>query len=116
MPCPECGYDFTGNDCFACGYMLEVIPKEKKIKKATVDRAAETREYNKQVKIFLAKNPRCAVYPELPSTQVHHKKGRTGKYLLDQRYWLAVSDKGHDKIHNYHNWALEKGFKILRSV
>jgi hypothetical protein len=116
MRCPNCGFYLKGNDCFACNHQLEVVHKEKKIKVATSDRAAELREYAKESKKFLAKNPRCAVFPNLAANQVHHVRGRRGKWLLDQRYWKAVSEAGHQKIHDYHVWAIENGFKILRSV
>jgi hypothetical protein len=116
MKCPKCSYMMKGNDCFACSHQLEVNHPEKKIKAATTDRASDLREYSKQIKIFLKNNPRCAVFSNMASNQVHHKKGRSGKLLLDQRYWLAVSDAGHQKIHDYPVFALEHGFKIPRSV
>src|SRR4051812_11015569 len=106
MKCPNCNYDSVGNECFACGKVLNTPVHEKsKIKIRTKDRAADEREYLKQNKIFLEKNTRCAVFPQLRATQVHHKKGRRGKLLLDQRYWIAVSDEGHTKIHDFPVWA-----------
>ncbi len=116
MPKCKCGYLMKGNDCFACNNQLPVVHKEVKIKIATTDRAADIREYNKRIKVYLANHPRCAVFPELKSNQVHHIAGRIGKKLLDQKYWLAVSDAGHTKIHNFPVWASENGFRILRST
>lgn len=78
--------------------------------------AEKMREYTKKRKVFLAKHPTCAVFPNLKSVEVHHKKGRAGDLLLDETYWLAVSEEGHRKIHDYPVWAAENNFKILRSI
>jgi hypothetical protein len=48
-------------------------------------------------------------------TEVHHIRGRLGKLLLDQNYWLAVSAEGHRWIHDHpgearaHGWLCAKG-------
>lgn len=88
--------------------------KQKPIKKASVKRSKENREYSRVRKTFLEQNPMCAVYPELFATQVHHKKGRIGKLLTDVRFFLAVSDDGHKKIESEPEWAKEQGFSISR--
>ncbi len=76
-------------------------------------------EYHKRRKVFLSKpeNGYCIVcakiFNELAlSTEIHHKKGRTGDLLLDEKYWLAVSRKGHNWIHDNPEKAYEKGFLI----
>lgn len=104
-----------GNECFACGKVLkEVIHKEAKIKPIANKMGKDLKEYGKLRKQFLEDNPMCAVFPKLKAVEVHHKKGR-GKYLLDTTTWLAVSQEGHNKIHDYPVWAVENNFKILRS-
>lgn len=62
---------------------------------------------------FLRENPRCAVFPDLKSCEVHHKKGR-GKYYLDVKTWLAVSRKGHQKIEANPEWAFSLGYSESR--
>lgn len=67
--------------------------------------AARKRIYLRERKDFLVANPWCAwglkqTPPQyLRSEQIHHSRGRLGKLLLDQRYWLAVSAAGHEWIH-----------------
>lgn len=46
---------------------------------------------------------------------VHHKRGRRGKLLRDQRHWMAISFTGHEWVHNNmeearkHGWLCEAG-------
>lgn len=61
----------------------------------------------------LPENKICPVTGE-PTTDVHHKKGRTGDLLLDIRFWLAVSRTGHDKIESNPNWAKKMGYSLNR--
>ena len=69
----------------------------------------------------------CAVFPNLPATEIHHSAGRRGyidqyaydnkiSAFLDERYWLAVSNDGHIKIEADTIWAKDMGFSIVRSV
>jgi hypothetical protein len=76
-------------------------------------RAAEMDIYLKEAKEFI-KGKQCAVYPELKAVEVHHRKGRLGKLLLDKDWFLPVSRKGHTWIHDNPNAAMEKGFLVSR--
>lgn len=64
---------------------------------------------------FLIDNPRCAVYPHLESDQIHHKKGRVGSLLYDKEHFLAVSGEGHRFIEGNPEWALNMGYRVLRT-
>jgi hypothetical protein len=121
--CGNCGCYPKGDVCHLCGKKLGAVgadklsddtPKGKPIRPFSKKREKLNDEYNKEAKIFLKMNPRCAVYPELQSKEVHHKKGRTGKLLIDKRYWLAVSRKAHRKITDNPAWAIEHGYSLLR--
>lgn len=70
---------------------------------------------------------KCAVYPDQKATQVHHMVTRSiddfadewgseynMPYLLDERYWLAVSDEGHRKITDNPQFAYENQFSFKR--
>jgi hypothetical protein len=119
--CPNCGSFPKGNECI-CGKQIGAVGQDKsitekiqqQIRPLSKKRQKENTEYNKEVKIFLKLNPKCAVYPELQSKEVHHKKGRIGKLLLDKRYWLAVSRKAHREITDNPAWAIEMGYSISR--
>lgn len=58
---------------------------------------------------------RCAVFPVLPATEIHHKRGRVGALLNDERYWLPVSRKGHVEIEMNPAWARKMGFSESRT-
>lgn len=97
------------------------------INKKSKKRQKEEIIYFKKRAEFLNKkeNKKCAVFPSLHTTDVHHKKGRIGyaddisrlngiSLYLDERFWLAVSRKGHDKIENNPKWAKENGYSLDR--
>ena len=89
-------------------------PSGKKFMKGLSDkRASEMETYNKEAKEFV-KGKKCAVFPDKDATECHHTKGRTGKLLLDQKWWLAVSRAGHNWINDNPNAAMEKGFTFSR--
>ena len=92
-----------------------VKDKPKAIPRRSKKRIIEELQYNADVKVFLGKpeNRICPVTGEKTS-EVHHKRGRIGALLLDQRYWLAVSRKGHQRIENEPEWAKEMGFSLSR--
>jgi hypothetical protein len=86
------------------------------IPKRSSKRLKEEEQYSKDRKEFLERpeNMFCAVFPWKRATQVHHKMGRIGPLLLDQRFWIAVSDEGHKKIEAYPVWAKENNFSLDR--
>lgn len=107
--------------CIFCGAGTTVRVKEPKplkrteIKKRSDKRAAEERAYNKRVKEWLV-GKKCAVYPWLDATQCHHRAGRQNELLMDETYWLAVSDDGHRFIHENSEYSRKMGYMVLRSV
>lgn len=87
----------------------------KPIKKLSDKRKKENAIYLREVTAFLnlPENKICPV-TKGRTTEVHHMKGRIGKLLLDKRYWLAVSRKGHQRIELNPEWAKEQGFSLSR--
>ncbi len=104
------------------GAKVSVKPKRKwGISPVTKLRQQRLRLYAKARARFLEANPICGVWlrrdacvikhdgkmigfaigciPQY-STEIHHKRGRNGELLLDERYWLAVSSENHTWIHN----------------
>ena len=70
-------------------------------------------EYSILKKEFI-KGKTCPIYPNLKVVDIHHMKGRSGSYLLNTDYWLAVSRKGHVKIELNPIWAKEQGYSLSR--
>jgi len=89
------------------------------MKRNTAKRAKENREYNERVKPFLEEHRFCPVAANMlgsqcRTTQNHHTKGRDGALLLDERFWLAVSDRGHKWIHDNPKEARRYGFVFTK--
>ena len=97
--------------------------KQGRIKPRSKRRAAEEREYLKERNEWLERpeNSICAVciveQEPIPqrATQVHHKKGRIGKLLLDKRFWLGVCDEHHRVITEHSAEAIRKGYSLPRN-
>lgn len=86
---------------------------QKPIRKVSKKMSSELKLYSKLRREFLEANPFCAVYPNLPATDIHHKKGR-GKYLNDTSTWLSVSREGHQRIEMFPVEAKERGWSVSR--
>lgn len=122
--CSNCKEPFTPQRPLqkTCGYqcaieiskkLQKVIDAKKKpIKRLSDKRNAQNKEYLKKRATFL-KNKVCPVTGQ-EATEIHHMKGRIGKLLTDEKFWLAVSRKGHIEIENNPLWAYEQGFSMKR--
>lgn len=115
---PDCNKPTENKDTGLCATHSKAM---RKIVTTPIRRVSEKMQkslnvYDEKRKKFLQRNPRCAVYPMLKSTQVHHMKGRIGALLLDERYWLPVSDKAHVEITNNPKWAISKGYSVSRET
>lgn len=111
MICNTCNSYLSTEKCKLCNKAAEG-KKVIKIRKMSKSLAAKTTIY-KRLRIEFLKDKRCAVYPYLRATEVHHAKGRNS-YLNDVGTWVAVSREGHIKIESNPNWAREKGFTKSR--
>jgi len=87
--------------------------KRSPINRMSNKRAIQERQYNKRVKIWKV-GKMCAVYPYLPCVDNHHRKGREGDMLLNEKYWLPVSREGHNFINQFPDIARERGWIINR--
>jgi hypothetical protein len=63
--------------------------------------------------LMLPENKVCPITKK-PTTDVHHKKGRTGSLYLDKRYWIALSREGHIYVEENPEWAKENGYSLKR--
>ena len=106
------------------------MKRRKPLRRVSLKMAVKKREYVKVRDAYLKKNPYCEVYlaehriaflhgdeeVQAPlATQVHHKRGRVGSLLTDERYFLAVSDEMHKMIHGDTAWAYKKGYMLNRN-
>ena len=81
--------------------------KRTKLKPVSDKRKVQNAEYSQLRKVFL-QGKRCAVFPNLAATEIHHTNHREGERLNDTEYWLAVSREGHEWIHRNTKEAREK--------
>ena len=86
---------------------------QKPINKQSDKMKKQMAEYMAKKLLFL-RGKKCAVCPHLKAEDIHHMKGRDGKLLLDQRYWLAVSREAHIKITEDSAWAIREGYSLPR--
>lgn len=78
-------------------------------------RARQEREYVKLRKIYLFTHPVCEVAGcGCESTEIHHKKGRVGDLLTDERFFLAVCRAHHVYIELHPALAKEHGYSLNR--
>lgn len=115
----KCKYKNCNYPVWSKGYCkshqyLRIDKKPKKLRNETEKRGKQNREYLRKRKQFLLQNEYCAVFPWLRATELHHRAGRIGGLLTDERYFLAVSHDGHRKIEENPEWAYEQGFSIRR--
>jgi len=86
-----------------------------KIKLRSDKRARQEREYSKKRKEYLIDHPICEVLGCFAkSTEVHHKKGRIGDLLTDERYFMAVCNAHHRVIELNPIWAKNNGYSLNR--
>jgi len=86
-----------------------------KIKKVSKKRLSKNEVY-KQLRIVFLSDPKNKICPITgkPTTDIHHKKGRTGNLFLDTRYWVALSREGHIYVEEHPEWAKENGYSLNR--
>lgn len=83
------------------------IVVRKPIRRVTKSLAARKRKYNLRVKVWLAgKKCQCC---QNPSEHTHHSRGRIGRLLLDERFWIPLCSFHHAQVHASPAWAREQG-------
>lgn len=89
-------------------------PKPGYIKRRSAKRTKQEKTYLQLNRIFL-KDKQCQCKGcENRASEVHHKRGRIGKLLLDIRFWLACCTDCHKEIEAKPEWAKEKGYSLSR--
>ena len=87
------------------------------MRRRSVKREKQEREYSKRRKAFLLLHPHCeaALHCCSGSSQtVHHRRGRIGNLLLDERYWTVCCLECHVWIETNPAEAKELGLSESR--
>lgn len=77
--------------------------KPKPIKKLSLKRGKQNKEYLTLRKVYLENNPTCAVKLKgctKVSTEIHHAEKRTGFRLTDVLNFVAICRSCHTKVEN----------------
>lgn len=116
--------------CSAECKMKDCKPIEKKQRKRICQVSKKQQKlnlkYSKIRKEFLSQpeNKYCPVFG-FRTSEIHHTKGRVGyaddwarqfdvPLMIDERFFLAVSRKGHQRIELNPEWAKQKGYSLNR--
>lgn len=102
----------------------ETKKKEYKIPKMSGKMAKAIPEYSAKKQKWI-KGKMCVVFPHLKAEDVHHSAGRQGyaddwarenhiTLLMDERFWIPVSRKGHVEVELHPKWSKQMGFSISR--
>jgi hypothetical protein len=88
---------------------------QKKIRTASKKRQKQNRQYTPVKRKYLADHPFCQVEGcGVPSTDLHHKRGRSGKQLLNLDDFMSVCRAHHDAFEREDKAAREAGHKQTR--
>lgn len=95
---------------------VQVAKPRKPIKKQSCARQREMRAYYEERVDFLLKpeNLACAVCrclgeSPMSATEIHHARGRCGRLLRDQRFWVATCRSHRETPHQRPTWARAMG-------
>lgn len=78
-------------------------------------RAAQERIYAKIRKVYLFCHPNCEVVGcGCESSEIHHRKGRIGDLLTDEKFFMAVCRSHHNYIENHPIEAKDQGYSLSR--
>lgn len=109
-----CTHIKSGTWCKIC----ETKPDKKApkpLRKVSVKRVEENKEYLLVRVAYLKVFPVCEVYLcQQNSTEIHHKAGRTGEMLTDMNHFMAVCITCHKYIELNPVWAKMHGYSESR--
>ena len=95
------------------------IKRNKTIRSRSPKRAKQEREYSKEAKAYKELHPFCqATLPNIctnHTSDVHHKAGRIGALLLNQKYWMPVCRPCHNWIEEHAKKARALGFRLSKT-
>lgn len=109
-------YIFSKGRCQSCSqksYAKNAVrSKRKRIKVVSDKKLEDLKLYRENRDEYMFKHPVCEVDEcENPSTDLHHKAGRSGSLLWNPKYFLATCHHCHFiRIHENPKWAREKGY------
>jgi len=97
------------------GLAVKEEKKPVRISMKSVKRKVEEKLYLKKKKEYLTAHIRCEVKGcNHVSEDLHHMRGRLGKLLYDEKYFIAVCRDHHTLIECSPDWAIENKYSLKR--
>ena len=91
------------------------MKRKQPIRKVSTKRAKQMREYKTYRIDYLFEHPNCeCIGCFTRSTDIHHKRGRSGALLTDKEFFLATCRPCHVKIENEPVFAKKMGYSVSR--
>jgi hypothetical protein len=87
--------------------------KRTPLRRVSKKRAKQNREYSRLREEFLKTKPICDCCGGR-ATEIHHKRGRFQKRLLEQDYFAPLCHACHMKAHANPKWAYSVGLMLPR--
>lgn len=114
---PQCEYHYKKqkSEIYQERARKKAPKQRKKIKQFSDKKLKELAKYRKKRDNYLTEHPVCEVYDcAKPSTNLHHKAGRDGSLLTDERYFMACCSSCHPQRIHFESpaWARESGYLI----
>ena len=97
-------------------YVMKDMPRP--VKRKSVNQVSENGKDTKSMlkrlyAVYLAKRTKCKIKSPVCTGEaicVHHTRGRSAQYLLDQETWLPSCVPCNLYVEQYPKWAKERGF------
>lgn len=84
------------------------------IRRVSRKRKQQNDDYLELRREFLEENPVCQVCRSDNSSEVHHQRGKEGRWLTETAEFLAVCRDCHEFIEQNRDWAARTGYLKLR--
>lgn len=114
MKCKN-GHLISSDYCPTCDVKSKKIHPVKYLSRFSKKRVLDNKLYTVKKIAFLQIHNICQVTNcNNISTQIHHRKGRIGQLLTDEKYFLATCDHCHKRIEMRPVWAKRHGYSVSR--
>ncbi len=88
------------------------LKRSGRLRNASPKRQNEYKKYAKVKKAYLALHPVCERCKKAKSQDIHHKAGRTGRWLCDYSLFAALCRVCHDAVHANGRESRKQGWII----
>ena len=88
------------------------MKRNKPLRRVSLKRAKQLKEYLPKRNAFIAEHPVCQICNNARSTDCHHSFGRIGNLLNETDHWFAVCRSCHNWVHSHPSEARRQGYLL----